>query len=170
MTLQDAEQDAGVRLEKTDEYTRHRDAMKAQGFAVVHGFRADAMRDELLAEVVRLAGELEHANKLCIRDLEHTEQRAEDAEADLATMTKERDEYRQDRALLMEATIEGPSLDDLFPGEWPDGAEDYMARLAQWMVEHGHDNGTPDAQAALARYQPTDHPAGPRPRRHRNDR
>ena len=87
--LSRAEQAAGVRLEKTDEYTRHRDAMKAHGFAVVHGFRADAMRDELLAEVVRLAGELEHANKLCIRDLEHTEQRAEDAEADLAAAREE---------------------------------------------------------------------------------
>lgn len=89
MTLQDAEQDAGVRLEKTDEYTRHRDAMKAHGFAVVHGLKADAMRDELRAEVVRLAEELEHANKLCIRDLEHTEQRAEDAEQALAAAREE---------------------------------------------------------------------------------
>lgn len=83
MTDQDAEQAAGVRLEKTDEYTRHRDAMKAHGFAVVHGFKADAMRDELRAEVVRLAEELEH-----------TEQRAEDAEARAEELRRERDRLR----------------------------------------------------------------------------
>lgn len=47
--LTQVEEATGERLEKTDEYTRHRDAMKAHGFAVVHGFKADAMRDELLA-------------------------------------------------------------------------------------------------------------------------
>jgi hypothetical protein len=57
MTDQDAEQAAGVRLEKTDEYTRHRDAMKAHGFAVVHGFKADAMRDELLTALRGLQAE-----------------------------------------------------------------------------------------------------------------
>lgn len=61
-------------------------------------------------------------------------------EAALAAVERERDRLREDRALLCEATIYGVGLEDLFPnGEWPDGATDYLIRLARWMTLHDED-------------------------------
>ncbi len=102
--LTQVEEATGERLEKTDEYTRHRDAMKAQGFAVVHGFKADAMRDELLAAIAaekQRADQAEYDKSECQDAAYRSNEAAALANADneqlrarLAAVERERDRLR----------------------------------------------------------------------------
>jgi len=83
---------------------------------------------------------------------EKDDARIADLETKLAAAEERVRELEEDRSMLLEATIHGVTLDTLFPeGGWPDGADEYLTRLAQWMVENEVDDGTLNANKAIAR-------------------